>query len=356
MHRKEEDVEIFRVDNISRRFQSAVGDVWALKEVSFKVHKGSITGIVGKSGAGKSTLLRCLNGLEIPDTGHLYFEGQALDAYTPSELRFVRQKIGMIFQHFNLLKRRTALENVSLGLEFMGLSQEECHRRALEALRLVGLDHKKDAYPGELSGGQAQRVAIARALACEPHVLLCDEATSALDPETTQEILSLLSDLNHTLGLTIVLITHEMAIVRDLCTHVVVMDHGSVVEDGRVEAVFQAPAHEVTAALVQHLFNARVPRVISRRLTDMPTPTTTQALYRLLFTGASAKEAVVAELMRERHIPLNIAGGTLDPLGDSLCGTLIVTLPYDTSVIERTKEYLTSKQVHATFLGYLSDD
>ncbi|MCE2950648.1 MAG: methionine ABC transporter ATP-binding protein [Alphaproteobacteria bacterium] len=348
-------MDIFRVDSISRRFQSGVGDVWALKDVSFQIGKGSITGIVGKSGAGKSTLLRCLNGLEKPDAGHLYFEDQSLDAYAPSQLRFVRQKIGMIFQHFNLLRRRTALENVALGLEFMGFSKKECQRRALEALALVGLEAKQAAYPRELSGGQAQRVAIARALACEPHVLLCDEATSALDPETTQEILSLLSDLNHKLGLTIVLITHEMAIVRDLCTDVVVMDQGCVVEKGRVERVFQAPTHEVTAALVQHLFNARVPRVISRRLTEEPTPETSQALFQLFFTGASAKEAVVAGLIREQQIPLNIAGGALDPLGDSLCGTLIVSVPYDESLIERTKEYLTGKKVITTFLGYLSD-
>ena len=347
-------MDVLSVENISKQYGSGQSPFWALRHVDFHVQKGTITGIVGKSGAGKSTLLRCLNGIETPDEGHVCFEGTALDTLTPSALAAMRQKMGMIFQHFHLLKRRTALENVALALEVAGYDHSKIRARALECLSLVGLEDKKNAYPGELSGGQAQRVAIARALACDPSVLLCDEATSALDPETTQEILTLLAHLNHTLGLTLVLITHEMDIVRDLCTHVVVLHEGMVVEQGPVPTVFANPTHLVTTNLVQHLFNARVPRVLMDRLSDVPNAQTTQMALRLFFSGGSAQEPVISDLIRQEKMTLNIAGGALDPLGESICGTLVVTIPHEENALAKIKNYLEARRIQVTLLGYLS--
>jgi D-methionine transport system ATP-binding protein len=347
-------MDVLSVQNISKQYGAKNDPFWALRCVDFQVKKGTITGIVGKSGAGKSTLLRCLNGIETPSAGHVFFEGTSLDTLGPQALGAMRQKMGMIFQSFHLLRRRTALENVALPLEMAGYDGARTRARAIECLSLVGLEDKQNAYPGELSGGQAQRVAIARALACDPHVLLCDEATSALDPETTQEILSLLGHLNHTLGLTLVLITHEMAIVRDLCTHVVVLHEGMVVEKGPVPTVFSNPTHPVTTSLVQHLFNARVPRVLMARLSVAPNATTSQMALRLFFSGASAQEPVISDLMRQEKITLNIAGGALDPLGESICGTLVVTIPHEENSLARVTAYLEARRIQVTLLGYLS--
>ncbi|MCA0370087.1 MAG: methionine ABC transporter ATP-binding protein [Proteobacteria bacterium] len=326
-------------------------DVWALRHVTFDVNAGEILGIVGKSGAGKSTLLRCLNGLEIPDEGCVSFEGRVLKEMPPVELRDQRRRIAMIFQQFHLLRRRTSLENVMLPLEMAGVRSNTAHEKARACLDLVGLSHKENAYPGELSGGQAQRVAIARALASDPHLLLCDEATSALDPETTQDILALLAHLNHTLGLTMVLITHEMAIVRDLCTHVVVLDQGRVVDQGRVDEVFVAPKSEMTKSLVQHLFNARVPRVVMERLQDTPQGAK-ELVARLFFTGAQAAEPVIAGLVRDEGMDVSILGGTLDPLGGTICGTLIISLPLKEETLTRLNHYLTPKGVQVSLVGY----
>lgn len=347
-------MDVLSVQNISKKYGSVQTPFWALRHIDFQVQKGTITGIVGKSGAGKSTLLRCLNGIETPSEGHVLFEGTALDTLTSTALGAIRQKMGMIFQHFHLMRRRTALENVTLPLEMAGHNGTHIRARALECLSLVGLEDKQSAYPGELSGGQAQRVAIARALACDPSVLLCDEATSALDPETTQEILSLLAHLNHTLGLTLVLITHEMAIVRDLCTHVVVLHEGMLVEKGPVPMVFANPVHPVTTNLVQHLFNARVPRVLMERLSAAPNATTSQMALRLFFSGGSAQEPVISDLIRQENMILNIAGGALDPLGESICGTLVVTIPHEEDSLARVTTYLEARRIQVTLLGYLS--
>ena len=342
---------ITSVLNLEGVSKSYGGNAWALQDVSFQVAPGTILGIVGKSGAGKSTLLRCLNGLEVPDKGQVSFEGRALTALSSAGLRQVRQRISLIFQQFHLLRRRTCLENVMLPLELVGVARVKAREKARQCLDLVGLSHKESAFPGELSGGQAQRVAIARALASDPHLLLCDEATSALDPETTQDILSLLAHLNHTLKLTMVLITHEMAIVRDLCTHVVVLDGGRVVDQGSVGDVFLSPHHEVTKGLVQHLFNARVPRLVKERLQSTPQGAKT-LVARLFFSGAQAGEPIVAGLVREEGLDVSILGGALDPLGESICGTLIVSIPFADQTFTRLEAYLEPKGVRVTLLGY----
>lgn len=244
---------MIRAEHISKTFQDKNGQVNAVKDISFSIEKGDIYGIIGLSGAGKSTLVRCLNLLERPETGNIYIEGKNLMELSPGELRKERRDIGMIFQHFNLLMQRNVADNVCFPLEIAGVRKKDARKRALALLERVGLGEKAKAYPAQLSGGQKQRVAIARVLASQPKILLCDEATSALDPQTTRSILSLLKEINREYGITIVVITHEMAVVREICSHVAVLDHGCLVEEGAIDEVFEAPK---TEAAKQLIFNA----------------------------------------------------------------------------------------------------
>ena len=232
---------IIRVENISKTFQANNGQVEAVKNISFSIEKGDIFGMIGLSGAGKSTLVRCLNLLERPDEGNIYIDGKNLMELSASQLRKERQDIGMIFQNFNLLMQRNAVDNVCFPLEIAGVGRKEAQKRALELLETVGISEKAKAYPAQLSGGQKQRVAIARVLASNPKILLCDEATSALDPQTTKSILKLLKEINQKYGITIIVITHEMAVIQQICSKVAVLDHGNLVEEGRVEELFYAP-------------------------------------------------------------------------------------------------------------------
>lgn len=248
---------IIRVENISKTFQASNGQVEAVKNITFSIEKGDIFGIIGLSGAGKSTLVRCLNLLERPNEGNIYIDGKNLMELSQRELRRERQDIGMIFQHFNLLMQRNVVDNVCFPLEIAGVRKKEARRRAMELLETVGLSDKAKAYPAQLSGGQKQRVAIARVLANNPKILLCDEATSALDPQTTKSILNLLKEINQNYGITIVVITHEMAVVREICSKVAVLEHGSLVEQGTVEKIFRAPKTEAAKRLILNEF---VPR------------------------------------------------------------------------------------------------
>ena len=236
--------------NVSKVFNASSGPVTAVEDVSFQVEQGQIYGIIGYSGAGKSTLIRLLNGLEKPTSGSVTIAGQCITDATGEQLRRARLKISMMFQHFNLLWSRTVSENIAFPLQIAGASKAVIKQRVQELIGLVGLTGKEDTYPAQLSGGQKQRVGIARALANNPDVLLCDEATSALDPQTTDQILDLLLDINRRFNLTIVLITHDMRVIRQLCDHVTVMDHGKVVESGQVLDVFLQPQHAVTRSLL----------------------------------------------------------------------------------------------------------
>ena len=235
---------IIRVDKISKTFQANNGQVEAVKNITFSIEKGDIFGIIGLSGAGKSTLVRCLNLLEKPNKGNVYIDGKNLMELSAKELRRERQDIGMIFQHFNLLMQRNVVDNICFPLEIAGVKKKEARERAMELLETVGLSEKAKAYPAQLSGGQKQRVAIARVLANNPKILLCDEATSALDPQTTKSILNLLKEINQKYGITIVVITHEMAVIREICSKVAVLDHGSLVEQGTVEEIFKAVSYK----------------------------------------------------------------------------------------------------------------
>ena len=248
---------IIRVDKISKTFQANNGQVEAVKDITFSIEKGDIFGIIGLSGAGKSTLVRCLNLLEKPNTGNIYIDGKNLMELSAKELRRERQDIGMIFQHFNLLMQRNVVDNICFPLEIAGVKKKEARARAMKLLDTVGLSEKAKAYPAQLSGGQKQRVAIARVLANNPKILLCDEATSALDPQTTKSILNLLKEINEKYGITIVVITHEMAVIREICSKVAVLDHGSLVEQGTVEEIFKAPKTEEAKKLIFNEFVLR---------------------------------------------------------------------------------------------------
>ena len=241
--------------NVEKTYYSKAGDIHALHKTSLSIKAGEIFGIIGLSGAGKSTLVRCINMLEKPTAGQVFVAGQELTAMSEAQLRKARQSIGMIFQHFNLMPSRTVAGNVAYPLKGSGLSKEDIQKKVATLLELVGIGDKADAYPSQLSGGQKQRVAIARALANDPQVLLCDEATSALDPQTTKAILHLLKHLNETLGITIVLITHEMAVVKEICDRVAVMEYGRVVEQGEVFTVFAEPKQDITKSFIHTTSN-----------------------------------------------------------------------------------------------------
>ncbi len=321
---------IIKIDNLSKTFQSSVGVIRALSDINIDIGEGDVFGIIGMSGAGKSTLVRCINLLEKPTGGQVFFNGDELQALTPKQLNHARQSIGMIFQHFNLLMQRTALENVCFPLEISGISKKEARNRAKEMLNLVGLSEKEGAYPSQLSGGQRQRVAIARALATHPKVLLCDEATSALDPATTRGILELLKDINKRLGLTIVVITHEMSVIEHICRHVAIIDDGRIVESGPVEEIF---AHPKSAA--------------ARRLvyTDehSPEPVAGGRCCRIVFDGSSSFEPVVAGMVLEFQQPVNILFADTRDIDGKAFGQIVLQLPEAPQVAGRMVKYLRAK-------------
>ncbi len=308
-----------RLTDLRRRF-GATGAV-ALDGVSLEVAPGEIFGIVGRSGAGKSTLIRCVNLLERPDSGEVEVLGRNMLALDESGLRAARRDIGMVFQHFNLLASRTVAGNVAFPLEVAGVPRAEREARVAELLPLVGLEAKRDAYPAQLSGGQKQRVGIARALASRPRLLLCDEATSALDPETTAEILSLVRSLRDRLDLTVLLITHEMAVVKAICDRVAVMEAGRVIEAGRVFDVFTRPRTATTRSFVAEVIGHSVPAGTIARLPE-PRPQEVRRLLQVLFAGPSSTRAVVSEVSRRFGLDLNIVSGRIDAIGGEPFGVM----------------------------------
>jgi D-methionine transport system ATP-binding protein len=339
---------LIRLQNLSKSFEAGGREVVALHGVSIDVQEGEILGIIGRSGAGKSTLLRCVNGLERPQSGTILVEGTPVNRLGEADLAALRRRIGMIFQHFNLLSSRSVFDNVALPLELAGASRSEIESRVSDLLDLVGLADKRNVYPARLSGGQKQRVGIARALATSPRILLCDEATSALDPETTRQILALLGDINRKLGLTIVLITHEMAVVRDLCDRMVVLDHGRIVEQGAVADIFAQPRSEVTRSLLQDVL-PDLPASLAQRLSDVPLPGS-QPLLRLRFSGSKAGDPVIAELARQLDVAASVVHGAIDTIKGQPIGVLILALPERTAqplpaIIDFLRERTTSVEL-----------
>lgn len=297
---------MIELKNVSKSFDTAEGKVDALKDVSITIEDGDIYGIIGMSGAGKSTLVRCINMLEKPTSGEVIVNGKRLDTMSPSQLRAARRNITMIFQQFNLLMQRNCLKNVCFPMELAGASKKDAQNRAKELLTLVGLPDKTKAYPAQLSGGQQQRVAIARALATNPKVLLCDEATSALDPKTTRQILELIRDINKKLGITVVIITHQMSVVKEVCNHVAILDDGIIAEEGLVSSVFTSPKSEAARHLV---FPGGEDMTVSDPLHE-------RRLKLTFLNVAATSVPLVARLATEEGISANVISATTQKLSD----------------------------------------
>lgn len=317
---------IIRVEHLKKVFQSSAGEVAAVDDVSFSIEKGDIFGIIGLSGAGKSTLVRCLNLLEKPSSGKVWIRDKNLPDLSEGELRKTRQKIGMIFQHFNLLMQRTVLDNVCFPMEIAGVKKKQAREKALGYLKTVGLEEKAKSYPAQLSGGQKQRVAIARVLASNPEILLCDEATSALDPQTTKSILTLLKEINQKYGITIVVITHEMSVVQEICSHVAVLDHGSLVESGTVEELFRSPKTDAARRLILNAGN-QIKQMHGKRL------------IRITFSGQSSFEPVIGNVVLLYKTPLNILYADTKNLNGKAEGEMILQLPEDQITADKMIEY-----------------
>ena len=319
---------MIELQHVSKTFENAGGRVDALRDVSLTIADGDIYGIIGMSGAGKSTLVRCINMLERPTEGRVIVNGQQLDAMTPAQLRAARREITMIFQRFNLLMQRTCLQNICFPMELAGVGRKESQTKARQLLELVGLPDKAQAYPAQLSGGQQQRIAIARALATNPKVLLCDEATSALDPKTTRQILELIQDINRKLGITVVVITHQMSVVKEICTHVAILDDGEVVEDGLVSAVFSAPK----SAAARHLV---FPGGADVTVSDP----TQERRIRLIFRSAKTTSIpLVARLATEENIAANVISASTQKLSEEIYGSMLLGVP--AAQFDRAWEFL----------------
>ena len=326
------------IQDVSKTFETKDGSVQALNHVSLSIETGDIYGIIGMSGAGKSTLVRCMNFLEVPSGGKVLIDGKSLSEFSPKELRKEREKIGMIFQHFNLLMQKNVLENVCFPLYIQGKKKAEARAKALELLEIVGLADRAKAYPAQLSGGQKQRVAIARALASDPQILLCDEATSALDPQTTSSILELLQDINQKFGITIVIITHQMSVVREICTHVAIMKDGEVKEQGLVEEIFSHPKSQVAKELISKDSGNDVE---SKKLTQSEIQD--GEIVRIVFSENSAFEPVIANLILTFHEPVNILKANTKNVGGVAKGEMILQFMSDSTNVPEMKKFLTER-------------
>jgi len=333
---------VISIKNADKLFSTKHGQVKAVDNVSLEISEGEIFGVIGYSGAGKSTLIRMLNGLELPTEGTVIVAEKEVSKITGDKLRKARQEISMIFQHFNLLWSRTVRENIAFPLEIAGITKKQRLKRVDELIRLVGLEGREDAYPAQLSGGQKQRVGIARALANNPRVLLCDEATSALDPETTDQILELLVDINKRLGLTIVLITHEMHVIRKICHRVAVMEAGKIVELGPVIDVFKNPQQSITKRFVHQLTEPQETKeTIEQILNLYPNG----QIVQLSFVGEAVEQPIITHLIRDYKITVNILHGKISQTQNGSYGTLFIHLDGEKTEITRAIDFIHSKQV-----------
>ncbi|MBW5389932.1 methionine ABC transporter ATP-binding protein [Brachyspira hampsonii] len=315
------------LENVSKVFKTAKNkQLNAVNNVSLKINKGEIYGIIGFSGAGKSTLVRCINLLERPTSGKVYVDEEELTSLKPKELRAKRKKMGMIFQQFNLFSSRTVFKNVAYPLRYRGLSKEEIEKKVMSLLEIVDIKDKANVYPSQLSGGQKQRVAIARALANDPQILLCDEATSALDPQTTSSILKLLKKLNEDLGITIVVITHEMNVVKELCHRVAVMNKGSLIEEGDIFEVFSHPKNQITQEFIDTTSNLSKIYTLVEEKDKITNIKAGECIVRLKYKKDSVGEALVSHVSRKFNVDVNIIFGNVELIDDSLLGGLVVIL------------------------------
>lgn len=324
---------MIEIKNLTKTFTTSDGEVQALKNVNISIEDGDIYGIIGMSGAGKSTLVRCINMLERPTEGTVTIDGVDMKSLSPKQLREKRRDITMIFQGFNLLMQRTCLKNICFPLELAGVKKADAVKRARELLETVGLPDKENSYPAQLSGGQQQRIAIARALATNPKVLLCDEATSALDPKTTHSILELIKDINRKLGITVIVITHQMSVVEEICNRVAILDDGVVVEDGLVSDIFSAPKSDAARRLV---FPEGYDTKSMEAYSDEPR-------IRVVFNGAqAAKTPLIATMAAEKGIYANIMAASTKSIGDKAYGSMMLGISGDREKLQEALSYLSS--------------
>ena len=319
---------LIELKHLSKTFKGKTQTVEALKDINLSINKGDIYGIIGMSGAGKSTLVRCINFLERPTSGQVIIDGKDLATLPPKELRRLRQEVSMIFQHFNLLSQRDVRGNIAFAMEIAGMKKPEIDKRIDELLEIVGLTDRQHNYPSQLSGGQKQRVAIARALATNPKIILCDEATSALDPQTTASILALLKEINRTMGITVVIITHEMTVVESICSHVAIIDDGLLAETGTVEEVF---AHPKSPAAKKLIFRAGSSTLMGERT------------IRIVFEGSESEEPVISDLVLQCHASVNILHADIRNVNGKAFGQMILRLPEDKLQQEKIIFFLTSR-------------
>mgnify|MGYP005954127691 CR=1 FL=1 len=345
---------MIKLSNITKVFQQGNRTIQALNNVSLHVPAGQIYGVIGASGAGKSTLIRCVNLLERPTEGSVLVDGQELTTLSESELTKARRQIGMIFQHFNLLTSRTVYQNIAFPLEIQGLSKAEIDKRVRPLLELVQLQDRANYYPSQLSGGQKQRVGIARALASNPKVLLCDEATSALDPQTTKSILELLQDINKKLNLTIVLITHQMEVVKMICDRVAVMENGNIIEEGSMVDMFTNPQHPTTKEFTKSVVNAEIPEMIKKLPLTDTYKDGSKLIVRISFIGDSAGEPIVSGMVKHFAVDVSILYGNIDQLKDVPFGTLIIEISGDKEGINNALDYLHQQNLKTEVIGYES--
>lgn len=323
---------LIQIRELSKVYSTPEGEVVALDRVSLDVRKGEIYGVIGMSGAGKSTLIRCINRLDVPTGGEVLYRGQDVLKMSRPDLLKLRRKVSMIFQQFNLLMQRTVGENVRYPLEIAGLPRREADKRVMDLLEIVGLQDRAKAYPAQLSGGQRQRVAIARALASQPEVLLSDEATSALDPMTTQAILNLLKDINRRLGITVILITHEMAVIRQICDRVTILDGGRIAEEGTVDEVFMHTKSEAGRRLF-----GNAPQV--------PEDEPQGPAIRLVFDGSSVDRPIIATAVKELGIMINILSADMKQIGGKTYGQMLIRMPDDEETSRKLSDFLTQENI-----------
>lgn len=332
---------MIELKDIYKSYKRKGADIEALKGINLKVEKGDIFGVIGYSGAGKSTLIRLVNYLEKPTKGEVYVQGQSLASFSVKELRATKKQIGMIFQHFNLLESKRVYDNVAIPLVLQKKNKQEIQKRVTELLEFVGLSDKANSYPNELSGGQKQRVGIARALASNPSILLCDEATSALDPQTTQSILQLLKRINAEYNITIMIITHEMGVIQEICNKVAVMESGKIIEQGTVLEVFGKPQHPTTKNFVKTVINTEIPKAIQQTVQATPSKRT----FKLEFIGDCASEPIIYELIHQYQLKLNILFANMTEIQGTAVGNMIVHLTGESSNLDQALSYLQSKGV-----------
>jgi D-methionine transport system ATP-binding protein len=361
MERREKEILMIKLVDVEKTYFSKAGDISALKKTNIEVKEGEIFGIIGLSGAGKSTLIRCINMLEVPTGGQVFVDGQELTAMNEAQLRKARQNIGMIFQHFNLLASRTVFDNIAFPLEIQGMTKDKIAERVGELLDLVQLTDRADYYPSQLSGGQKQRVGIARALASNPKVLLSDEATSALDPQTTKSILQLLRDINKRLNLTIVMITHQMEVVKEICDRVAVIENGVIIEEGTMYKVFTEPQMETTQEFVKTVNDIKIPPIIDTHAMKQQYFPGARLLVNLTFldSGESkekktgADQPLVSALIKKFGVDVNIISGKVDYLKDIPYGTLLVEIMGDEKGIADSVQYAKDAGVKVEVIGYV---